>query len=131
MKIFVKFISVLIFIVSLSVSAQKTTWLDVDLKETSQAKSVYYTVISNSNSEVRFFYKSGKIFRKIGSFNGKFQGVFSEFYESGELRTSGLYENGLEEGVWKSYYKNGKNKEKGKYIKGEKVGVWKKFYKNF
>ncbi|WP_158840673.1 toxin-antitoxin system YwqK family antitoxin [Polaribacter sp. L3A8] len=131
MKTFIKFIAILIFLFTVSVSAQKTTWLDVDLKETNQANSVYYKVISTDAKTVSYFYKSGKTFRKIGYVNGRFEGVFSEFYETGELRTSGMYENGLEEGVWKTYYKNGKNKEKGKYVRGEKVGVWKTFYKNF
>ena len=131
MKIYIKFIAILFFLFSVSVSAQKTTWLDVDFKKTSQSKSIYYKVISSNNKVVSYFYKNGKIFRKVGYVNGKFEGVFSEFYETGELRTSGIYANGLEEGVWKTYYKNGKNKEKGKYTKGEKVGVWKTFYKNF
>ena len=131
MNAFIKLVSIIIFLFTVSISAQKTTWLDVDLKVTNQANSVYYKVISTNNKEVDYFYKSGSIFRKTNIFNGKLEGVFSEFYESGELRTSGIFENGLEEGVWKTYYKNGKNKEKGKYIKGEKVGVWKTFYKNF
>ncbi|WP_146105309.1 toxin-antitoxin system YwqK family antitoxin [Polaribacter butkevichii] len=131
MKTFVKFMPMLVFLFTISVAAQKTTWLDANLKETNQAKSVYYKVISSNNKEVTFFYKSSSIFRNIGYSKGVFDGAFSEFYESGELKTSGRYENGLKEGVWKTYYKNGKNKEKGKYVKGEKVGVWKTFYKNF
>ncbi|QVY64908.1 toxin-antitoxin system YwqK family antitoxin [Polaribacter sp. Q13] len=131
MNAFIKLVSIIIFLFTVSISAQKTTWLDGQLKETNQAKSVYYTVNSSNAKEVIYFYKSGKVFRKIGYSKGKFEGVFSEFYESGELRTSGTYVDGLEDGVWKTYYKNGKNKEKGKYTKGEKVGVWKTFYKNF
>ena len=131
MKIFTKFISILIFLFSLTVSSQKTSWLDVDLKETNQSNSVYYKVISDNNKEVNYFYKSGKIFRKFNYSKRKPVGNFSEFYETGELRVSGKYENGLEEGIWKTYYKNGKIKEKGKYKEGEKVGIWKSFYKNF
>lgn len=131
MKAFTKFISILIFLFSLSISAQKTTWLDVDLKETNQSNAVYYKVISDNNKEVNYFYKGGAIFRKLNYSKRKPVGNFSEFYETGELRVSGKYENGLEEGIWKTYYKNGKIKEKGKYKKGEKVGIWKSFYKNF
>ncbi|KGL61898.1 toxin-antitoxin system YwqK family antitoxin [Polaribacter sp. Hel1_85] len=131
MKAFIKFVVVLVFLFSLSVSAQKTTWLDADLRATNQSNSVYYKVTSSDDKKVDYFYKSGKIFRKVNFKNRKPIGVFSEFYETGELRVSGKYENGLEEGVWKTYYKNGKIKEKGKYKKGEKVGIWKTFYKNF
>ena len=131
MKAFIRFISIIIFLFSLSVSAQKTTWLDADLKETNQANSVYYKVFSDNKKAATYFYKSGKIFRKYKYRNRKPIGVFSEFYETGELKTSGKYEDGLEEGIWKTYYKNGKIKEKGKYKRGEKVGIWKSFYKNF
>ncbi|MGJ8760633.1 MULTISPECIES: toxin-antitoxin system YwqK family antitoxin [unclassified Polaribacter] len=131
MKAFIKLLSILIFFLTITISAQKTTWLDADLKETNKVKSYYYKVVPTDGNEVKYYYKSGNIFRKIGYSEGKYDGVFSEFYESGELRTSGTYVDGLEEGVWKTYYKNGKNKEKGKYTKGEKVGVWKTFYKNF
>ena len=131
MKTFIKFISILIFLFSVSVSSQKTSWLDVDLKETNQSNAVYYKVISDNNKKVNYFYKGGAIFRKFNYSKRKLVGNFSEFYETGELRVSGKYENGLEEGIWKAYYKNGKIKEKGKYKKGEKVGIWKSFYKNF
>lgn len=130
MKTFKKCVLVLIFVFSIAVSAQKTTWLDANLKETTQSKSLYYKVTSTNEKQVNYYYKSGKIFRKYKYRNRKPIGVFSEFYESGELKTSGKYENGLEDGIWKTYYKNGKIKEKGKYSKGEKVGIWKTFYKN-
>mgnify|MGYP000041211962 CR=1 FL=1 len=131
MKVFIKFLSIIVFLFSVSISAQKTTWLDVGLKETNQSNSVYYKVTSKNTKKVDYFYKSGKIFRKVKFRNRKPIGVFSEFYETGELKTSGKYEDGLEEGIWKTYYKNGKIKEKGKYKRGEKVGIWKSFYKNF
>jgi len=131
MKTLTKFIAVLFFLFSLAVSAQKTTWLDVDLKETDQSNFVYYKVTSVNSEEVNYFYKSGKIFRKLNYLKKKPVGNFSEFYETGELRVSGKYENGLEEGVWKTFYRNGKIKEKGKYKEGEKIGIWKSFYKNF
>ena len=131
MKALIKYIAILFFLCSASISAQKTTWLDVSLKETNQSQSVYYKVISSNDKEENYFYKSGKIFRKIKRSKRKKVGGFSEFYETGELRVSGRYENGLKEGIWKTYYKNGKIKEKGKYKKGEKVGIWKAFYKNF
>ena len=130
MKTFKRCGLVLIFLFSITISAQKTTWLDTNLKETTQSESVYYKVTSTNEKQVNYFYKSGKIFRKYKFRNRKPIGVFSEFYESGELKTSGKYENGLEDGIWKTYYKNGKIKEKGKYSKGEKVGIWKTFYKN-
>ncbi|OAD45303.1 toxin-antitoxin system YwqK family antitoxin [Polaribacter atrinae] len=130
MKVFIKLLSILFFFFTITISAQKITWLDSDLKETNKTNSSFYKVVSTDENDVKYYYKSGNIFRKIGYSKGKYDGVFSEFYESGELRTSGSYENGLQEGVWKTYYRNGKNKEKGKYVKGEKVGVWKTFYKN-
>ncbi len=130
MKTFFKFITIVALLFSVSISAQKTAWLDVDLKETNQSNAVYYKVISSNKEEVEVFYKSGKIFRKLGFSKGKRGGKFSEFYETGELKVSGRYYNGLEEGIWKTYYKNGKIKERGKYKNGEKVGIWKAFYKN-
>ena len=131
MKVFTKIISILIFLFSLSVSAQKTTWLDANLKETNQSNSVYYKVTSSDTKNVNYFYNSGKVFRKLKFLNRKKIGKFSEFYETGELKTSGKYVNNLKEGIWKTYYKNGKIKERGKYKEGEKAGVWKTFYKNF
>jgi len=131
MKAFVKFISVLIFIFSLSISAQKKTWLNTALKETNKVSAVYYKVISADKKKVDYFYKSGKIFRQYNYSNRKIIGKFSEFYETGELKVLGKYKNGLKEDIWKTFYKNGKIKEKGKYVNGEKVGVWKSFYKNF
>ncbi|MEO9572157.1 MAG: hypothetical protein ABJH82_00695 [Polaribacter sp.] len=131
MKVFIKFIAIVIFLFSIKVSAQTTIWLDANLKEINQAKSVYYKVVSENKKSVTYFYKSGNVFRKYKYRNRKPIGVFSEFYETGELKISGKYEGGLEEGIWKMYYKNGKIKEKGAYKKGEKVGIWKSFYKNF
>ncbi|WP_299062464.1 hypothetical protein [uncultured Polaribacter sp.] len=131
MKILIKFTIALIFLFTLSFSAQNKTWLDADFKETNKEKSIYYKVTSNDKKEITFFYKSGKVLKNIAFINGELNGFFSEFYESGEVKTLGQYKNGLEEGVWKTYYKNGKNKEKGRYKNGEKVGVWKTFYKNF
>lgn len=131
MNIFTKSIFILIFLFSVVISAQKTTWLDVNLKETNQLNSVYYSVTFSDKKEISYFYKSGKVFRKLRYSNRKLVGKFSEFYETGELRINGKYENGLEEGIWKTYYKSGEIKAKGKYKKGEKIGVWKVFYKNF
>lgn len=131
MKPYTKFISIVIFLLSLSVYSQKTIWLDVDLKETNKINSVYYKVVSEDKKKENYFYKSGNIFRKLNYLKRKPIDNFSEFYESGELKISGKFENGLKEGIWKIYYKNGKIKEKGKYKEGEKVGIWKSFYKNF
>ena len=131
MKPYTKFISIVIFLLSLSVYSQKTIWLDVDLKETNKINSVYYKVISEDNKKENYFYKSGNIFRKLNYLKRKPIDNFSEFYESGELKISGKFENGLKEGIWKIYYKNGKIKEKGKYKNGDKVGIWKSYYKNF
>ncbi|MCG1035983.1 toxin-antitoxin system YwqK family antitoxin [Polaribacter sargassicola] len=131
MKIFNKFIILFIFFFSITISAQKTTWLNAALKETQKAKAIYYKVVSKNKESVTFYYKSGKVFRKLKLVNGKEMGAFSEFYETGEIKVQGRYNNGLEEGVWKTYDKKGKIREKGKYDKGEKVGVWKTFYKNF
>ena len=131
MKTFFKLIFISIFLFSVSISAQKTTWLTADLKETNQSSSVYYSVTSDDEKEVNYFYRSGNIYRKLKYSNRKLVGNFFEFYETGELRRNGKYENGLEEGSWKTYYKNGKIKEKGRYKKGEKIGIWKAFYKNF
>ena len=131
MKPYTKFISILIFLFSLSVCSQKMIWLDVDLKETDKLNSVYYKVTSLDKKEESYFYKSGNIFRKLKYSNRNTIDNFSEFYETGELKISGKFENGLQEGIWKTYYKNGKIKEKGKYKNGDKVGIWKSFYKNF
>jgi antitoxin component YwqK of YwqJK toxin-antitoxin module len=131
MNFFLKFITIALFLFSVSISAQKITWLDAGLKETKQPNAVYYKVISSNGEKVDIFYKSGGIFRNLGFSKGKKRGWFSEFHETGELKISGRYANDLQEGIWKTYYKNGKIKEKGKYKKGEKVGIWKSFYKNF
>jgi len=131
MKVFIKVISIVFFLFTVTISAQKTTWLDADLEVTSRSNSVYYKVVSSDGKTAEYFYKGGKIFRKYNYRNRKPIGIFSEFYESGELRTTGRYENGLEDGVWKTYYKSGKIKERGVYKNGEKVGIWKAFYKNF
>ena len=131
MKIFIKLTVVLIFLFSVSISAQKTTWLSADLKETNQSSSVYYSVTSDDEKEVNYFFKSGNVYRKLKYSNRKLVGAFFEFYETGELRRNGKYKNGLEEGSWKTYYKNGEIKEKGKYKNGKKIGIWKTFYKSF
>jgi antitoxin component YwqK of YwqJK toxin-antitoxin module len=130
MKTFIRIISIIVFLFSVSISAQKTTWLDKDLKETSKEKSVYYKVITSNKKVINYFYKTGEVFRKVNLSKRKPVGKFSEFYITGELRVSGKYEKGLEEGIWKTYYKNGKIREKGAYKKGEKVGIWKAYYKN-
>ena len=44
MNAFIKLVSIINFLFTVSISAQKTTWLDGQLKETNQAKSVYYTI---------------------------------------------------------------------------------------
>tara|TARA_B110001450_G_scaffold9065_1_gene9032 strand:- start:105 stop:500 length:396 start_codon:yes stop_codon:yes gene_type:complete len=131
MKAIIKNIFLLFILFSASVFAQQNRWLDANLKETDQLNSVYYTIISSDASEENYFYKNGKIYRKVKYSSQKLSANFSEFYETGALKVSGKYENGFKEGIWKTYYKNGKMKERGKYKSGEKVGIWKAFYKNF
>jgi len=131
MNALIKNISIIIFLFSITVSAQEKIWLDQNLNQTNQLNSVYYKVSSDDPKEERYFYKSGKIFRKIRYTHAKTIAIFSEFYETGSLKTVGKFEKGLKEGIWKTYYANGKIKERGKYKNEKKVGVWKTFYKNF
>ena len=51
MKPYTKFISIVIFLLSLSVYSQKTIWLDIDLKETNKINSVYYKVVSEDKKK--------------------------------------------------------------------------------
>ena len=71
MNAFVKLVSIIIFLFTVSLSAQKTTWLDVDLKETNQANSLYYKVVSSDDKSADYFYKSGNVFRKYNYKNRK------------------------------------------------------------
>ena len=121
-------IIVILWFLSLTVSAQEKVWLDKDLHITKPSNAAYYKIITAK--EVSYYYKNGNFFRKQNYSEGKLEGKFSEFYNTGELKIIGKYENGLREGVWKIFYKNGKIKTKGKYRNGEKVGIWKTFYKN-
>ena len=130
MKILIKVIIILVWFLSLTVSAQEKIWLDKDLHITKQSKASYYKIITKKGKEVSYYYKNGNIYKKQNYFEGKLEGKFSEFYKTGELKTIGKYENGSREGVWKTFYKNGKIKRRGKYRNGEKVGIWKTFYKN-
>lgn len=129
MKTFINFI-IIVWFLSLNISAQEKVWLDKDLQITKQSNALYYKIIGKKNKEVSYYYKNGNIFRKQNYSEGKLEGKFSEFYNTGELKIIGKHENGLREGVWKTFYKNGKIKKKGKYRNGEKVGIWKTFYKN-
>ena len=113
-----------------SMYAQKTIWLDKNLKKTDLKNAIYYKIGNKIEGEVSFFYKSRTIFRRVDFSDGKENGKFSEFYKTGELKETGKYKNGLREGNWKTYYKTGKIKKKGKYSNGNKVGIWKVFYKN-
>ena len=58
MKPYTKFISIVIFLLSLSVYSQKTIWLDVDLKETNKINSVYYKVISEDKKKENYFIRA-------------------------------------------------------------------------
>lgn len=131
MNALVKNISIIIFLFSITVSAQEKIWLDQNLNKTDQLTSVYYKLSQQDPQKLLYFYKSSKMYRKISYSNNMLIANFSEFYETGSLKVSGKYENGLEEGFWKIYYENGKIKERGRYKKGKKVGVWKTFHKNF
>jgi len=131
MNALIKNISIIIFLFSITVSAQEKIWLDQNLNKTDQLTSVYYKLSQQDPQKLLYFYKSSKMYRKISYSNNMLIANFSEFYETGSLKVSGKYENGLEEGFWKIYYENGKIKERGRYKKGKKVGVWKTFYKNF
>ncbi len=131
MNALVKNISIIIFLFSITFSAQEKIWLDQNLNKTDQLTSVYYKLSQEDPQKLLYFYKSSKMYRKISYSNNMLIANFSEFYETGSLKVSGKYENGLEEGFWKIYYENGKIKERGRYKKGKKVGVWKTFYKNF
>jgi len=131
MNALVKNISIIIFLFSITVSAQEKIWLDQNLNKTDQLTSVFYKLSQEDPQKLLYFYKSSKMYRKISYSNNMLIANFSEFYETGSLKVSGKYENGLEEGFWKIYYENGKIKERGRYKKGKKVGVWKTFYKNF
>lgn len=131
MNALIKNISIIIFLFSITVSAQEKIWLDQNLNKTDQLTSVYYKLSQQDPQKLLYFYKSSKMYRKISYSNNMLIANFSEFYETGSLKVSGKYENGLEEGFWKIYYENGKIKERGRYKKGKKVGVWKTFHKNF
>ncbi|PWG04123.1 toxin-antitoxin system YwqK family antitoxin [Polaribacter aquimarinus] len=115
---------------SLKMNAQEKIWLDGNLKETNQSRSVFYKIEKLAGKKSIIYFKNGNIFRKYFSVNKRKKGKFEEYYSTGELKTVGTFENDLEEGIWKTYYKSGKIKERGKYKNGEKVGVWKTFYKN-
>ena len=131
MNALVKNISIIIFLFSITVSAQEKIWLDQNLNKTDQLTSVYYKLSQQDPQKLLYFYKSSKMYRKISYSNNMLIANFSEFYETGSLKVSGKFENELEEGFWKIYYENGKIKERGRYKKGKKVGVWKTFHKNF
>ncbi|MGB0879242.1 MAG: toxin-antitoxin system YwqK family antitoxin [Polaribacter sp.] len=123
-------IIIIVWFLSLPISAQKKVWLDKDLQRTHSSNASYYKIVTLKGKEVSYYYKNGNFFRKQNYSEGKLEGKFSEFYNTGELKIIGKHENGLREGIWKTYYKNGKIKTRGKYRNGEKVGIWKTFYKN-
>jgi antitoxin component YwqK of YwqJK toxin-antitoxin module len=129
MKFHLYVILFLVFLSSVTISAQKT-WLDKDLKETEMSKALFYKVVFKNDPTVSYFYKSGNIFRKYNIIARKIEGKYAEFYETGELKIAGRYKNGLQEGLWKIYTKKGKIKEKGNYGEGKKKGVWKTYYKD-
>ena len=108
MNALVKNISIIIFLFSITVSAQEKIWLDQNLNKTDQLTSVYYKFSQEDPQKLLYFYKSSKMYRKISYSNNMLIANFSEFYETGSLKVSGKYENGLEEGFWKIYYENGK-----------------------
>lgn len=130
MKTSTLFLLLVVGFLSSSIYAQKTIWLDKNLKKTDYNNAVYYKLTDKIEGEVTYFYKNRTIFRKVFFVDGKEDGKFSEYYKTGELKETGKYKKGLREGNWKMYYKSGKIKKKGKYNNGEKVGIWKVFYKN-
>lgn len=82
------------------------------------------------DGRVKYYFKTGKLYREIAYKEGKMDGKFSEYFDTGELLETGRYEDNMKTGSWRIFYKNGKIKEKGKYEKGKKIGVWKTYYKN-
>ncbi len=130
MKNFVLIITMIIGFLSTSITAQKTIWLDQNLKETTLKEAIYYKLGNQLEGKVSYYFKNKSVYRKVFFVDTKLEGKYSEFYNSGELKETGKYKNGLRTGNWKEYYKTGKIKKRGRYNAGDKVGIWKIFYKN-
>jgi antitoxin component YwqK of YwqJK toxin-antitoxin module len=89
-----------------------------------------------------FYYKSGKIKKKINFVNGREEGTSYEFDEDSTIISIYDYQMGFlkkqekinrrdeqkrKQGMWKEFYVNGVVKSEGKYLDGKKDGFFKEY----
>ncbi|WCC46809.1 hypothetical protein [Tenacibaculum finnmarkense] len=90
-------IIILLFLslLSTTVSAQKTIWLDKNKQETVKENHEYYSI-------------------------QEFKGTLKTFYKTGQLLEQGKYNNNQKQGVWKNLLQKRQNKNQRKVPKQQK-----------
>lgn len=123
---------------TISVTAQKTIWMNRNFEQVSKENSSYYrptpkkvkngywvvNYYKNGNTQMEGF-STSKTFKRE-SFEGLVVHYFNNETPSKKLN----YKNGKLDGVVEYYYESGELKEQGKYKEGKKHGSWKTFLKN-
>lgn len=120
----------LIFLMSISVFAQRKQIKNYYDAEKTAIKELYHT-LSNDTSVLDGLYKTyyldGKV--KTVGFYTKSQATdyWEYFYQNGNLKMEGIINNFFNQGHWIFYYENGNKSMEGNMTKGKKNGFW-RFY---
>lgn len=123
---------------TLSVSAQDTTWFDANWQVTTKDNAEYYRPTPQKKGNgywIVDYYKNGKIQMEGYSSSAvpleeEFDGLVTYYHDNGKPFHEANYKNGKLEGVRKVYYESGELKEQGRYKDGKRDGIWKTFYKS-
>lgn len=137
MKAVTSLITYFFLLVSFSLFAQETTWIDANWNETTQEKAVFYRkVVQIKNGyTIKDFYSNGKIYREGNSETTvlkreSFFGKVTYYFKNGKIFKKENYENGRLEGRFYEYYETGEPYKTGAYEDNLKEGVWKTYYRN-
>ena len=134
-----KYISFILFIISITIHAQDTTYYDVNYKKVETLKlAKYYCIITNEPTDTlqkinKTYYLSGQLKVEFNSINlldenshikRNIEGKLKKWYENGKLQRETYYKKGKKDGQNTAYWENGQlrrleNYANGKFIDGK------------
>jgi hypothetical protein len=110
-----RIITVLLFLISGSVSAQKLSDYGLDKVRIIEPDKIIEAEITPVNSEpgikperIYYWYYNNGIHTSQGGFSGKLlNGLYEAYYLNHNLKEQGNFEKGLKDGIWKSWKDDG------------------------
>ena len=107
---------------------------DSSFHVTEDTNAPFYSLITYKTGKIdgvlRFYYKSGKLFKEAPYSDGKVNGISKVYYEDGKLKGEVFLKDDKEVGVGNFFYESGQLRAKTPYTDDKKNGVEKWYYPN-